>query len=122
MSALAVCLVPTYLVTDHLLTINAFEPLIWMGCAWCVIRAINRANPRYWLAFGVIAGVGLETKYSTTVFLFGILIGLLCGGSWRILLSPWIWLGVLAALGLFLPNLVWQISHGFPFWGFIRKR
>jgi Dolichyl-phosphate-mannose-protein mannosyltransferase len=121
LSALAVFFVPTYLITDHLLTINAFEPLIWMGCAWCVIRALNRSNLRYWLAFGVIAGVGLETKYSIAVFLLGILIGLLCTGSWRILLSPWIWLGVLSALGIFLPNLVWQISHGLPFWGFIHS-
>jgi uncharacterized membrane protein len=121
LSALAVFAVPTYLITDHLLTINAFEPLAWMGCAWCVIRALNRSNPRYWLAFGVIAGVGLETKYSITVFLFGILIGIICTGSRRILLSPWIWLGVISALGIFLPNLVWQIGHGFPFYGFIHS-
>ena len=45
MSALAVFCVPTYLITDHFLNINAFEPLIWMGCVWCVLRAINRSNP-----------------------------------------------------------------------------
>jgi Dolichyl-phosphate-mannose-protein mannosyltransferase len=121
LSALAVFCVPAYLITDHLLTINAFEPLIWMGCAWCVLRAFDRSSPRYWLVLGIIAGVGLETKYSVTVFLFGLLIGLLCTGSWRILLSPWIWLGAVAALGLFLPNLVWQLSHDLPFLGFIHS-
>ena len=121
MSATAVLVDPTYLITDHMLTINVFEPLIWMGCAWCVIRAINRANPRYSLAFGIIAGIGMETKYSITVFLFGILIGLLCTDSRRVLLRPWIWLGVVAALGLFLPNLAWQIRHGLPFLRFIHS-
>ena len=121
LSALAVFLVPTYLITDHFLTINPFEPLVWMGCAWCVIRFINRSNPRYWLLFGILAGVGMETKYSITVFILGMLIGILCTGSWRILRSPWIWLGVLSALVLFLPNLVWQFQHGFPFVGFIHS-
>jgi len=121
LSALAVLFVPSYLISDHLLNINAFEPLIWMGCAWCIVRALNRSNPRYWLAFGVLAGVGLETKYSMAVFLLGVLIGLLCTGSRRILLGPWIWLGVLSALGIFLPNLIWQIRHDFPFYGFIHS-
>ena len=121
LSALAVLSVPTYLVTDHLLTINAFEPLIWMGCVWCVLRAVNGSNPRFWLLFGIMAGVGMETKYSITVFIFGTLVGLLCSGSGRTLLSPWIWLGVVFALGIFLPNLVWQISHDLPFLGFIRS-
>ena len=29
-------------------------------------------------------------------------------------LKPWIWLGGLAAFLVFLPNLVWQLQHGFP--------
>jgi hypothetical protein len=34
--------VPIYLIVHHWLTMNAFEPLIWIGCAWCIARAINR--------------------------------------------------------------------------------
>jgi hypothetical protein len=121
LSALAVLFVPNYLIIDHLLGINAFDPLMWMGCAWCVIRASNRSNPRYWLLFGIIAGVGLETKYSIALFIFGILIGLLCTDSRRFLFSRWIWLGVFSAVAISLPNLLWQISHGLPFLGFIHS-
>jgi hypothetical protein len=121
LSALAVFFAPSRLITDHLLTINAFEPVIWMGAAWSVIRSINRSNPRYWLLFGLIAGVGLETKYSITVFLLGTLVGLLCTDNRRLLLNPWVWLGGFLALGVFLPNLLWQAHHNFPFIGFIRS-
>ena len=76
LSALAVIAVPIYLVFDHWLTMNAFEPLVWLGAAWCVIRAMNTSDAKYWLWFGVIIGVGLETKYSVAFFAFGIVAGL----------------------------------------------
>src|SRR4051812_36142637 len=63
LAALAVICVPIYLVVHHWLTMNAFEPLIWIGCVWCIARAINRDDPRYLIWFGVLIGVGMETKY-----------------------------------------------------------
>src|SRR5271165_6728361 len=38
LAALAVIPVPIYLIMHHWLTMNAFEPLLWMGCLWCVVR------------------------------------------------------------------------------------
>src|SRR5439155_862959 len=52
LAALAVICVPIYLVMHHWLTMNAFEPLVWMACVWCIIRAINRDNACYWIWFG----------------------------------------------------------------------
>ncbi|HKO98953.1 MAG TPA: glycosyltransferase family 39 protein [Pyrinomonadaceae bacterium] len=121
LAALAVIAVPIYLVFHHWLTMNAFEPLIWMGAAWCVVRAINTRNARYWLWFGVITGVGLETKYSIVFFAFGIVAGLLLTEHRRVLKSKWIWLGALAAFMIFLPNLLWLVKHDFPFLELMRN-
>lgn len=115
LAALAVVVVPVYLIFQHWLTMNAFEPLIWMGCAWCIVRAINRSEPQYWLAFGVLAGVGMENKYSMAFFVFGTLVGLLLTPERRFLRSRWIWLGALVAILIFLPNLLWLVRHNFPF-------
>src|SRR5262249_49733888 len=52
MGALAVVVVPTYLLFHHLLTDNAWEPLMWLGSIWLVVRAINTQDARYWLWFG----------------------------------------------------------------------
>jgi len=116
LAALAVIAVPIFLVFHHLLTMNAFEPLIWMGAAWCVVRAINTGGrASYWMWFGVLVGVGLETKYSVVFFAFGVAAGLILTRHRRFLKSGWIWLGALAALMIFLPNLLWQANYGFPF-------
>src|SRR5262245_39524872 len=51
-------------VIDHQFAMNAFEPLIWGGLAFTVLKIIKTENKRLWIVFGVIAGIGLETKYS----------------------------------------------------------
>lgn len=121
LAALAVLIAPMFLVFHHWLTMNAFEPLIWLAAAWCVARAINTGRPSYWLWFGVLIGLGLETKYSIVFFAFGIVVGLLLTGHRRFLKSPWIWLGALAALLIFLPNLLWLVKHDFPFLELMRN-
>lgn len=115
LAALAVLPVPFYLVLHHWLTNNAFEPLIWMGCIWCVLRAINSGQDKYWLWFGVLAGVGFETKYSIAFLLAGILAGVLLTPQRRILKSKHLWLGIASCIVIALPNLIWQVQNHFPF-------
>lgn len=115
LAALAVIPAPIYLVMHHWMTMNAFEPLIWMGCIWCVLRAINSSEPRYWLWFGILAGIGFETKYSIVFLLMGVLAGVLATPERRFLKSRYVWLGALAALVIFLPNFIWLVTHHFPF-------
>jgi 4-amino-4-deoxy-L-arabinose transferase-like glycosyltransferase len=65
--------------------------------------------------FGVIAGLGLEEKYSIAVFGLGIVVGLLLTERRRVFLNKWIWLGGIAAFLIFLPNLLWNILYDWPF-------
>ena len=115
MAALGVSLVPIYMIFFHWITMNAFEPLIWLGCIWCVVRAINSGNQKYWFWFGVLAGVGFEAKYSIAFFVLGVLAAVIVTPERRFLKSGWFWLGALAAFLIFLPNFIWLIRHNFPF-------
>jgi hypothetical protein len=114
-SALAVAVVPVYLLNGSLLTTNFLEPLLWMGCVYFVILAIKRSEPRYWLWFGVVAGIGLEEKYSIAVLGFAIVVGLLLTEQRRVFATKWVYLGSAAAFLVFLPNLIWNIQHDWPF-------
>jgi hypothetical protein len=115
LSAITAVIAPQYLSNGSLLGTNCLEPNLWMGCAYFAILAIKRNDPRYWLWFGVIAGIGMEEKYSIAVFGFGIVVGLLLTEQRRVFLNPWIWLGGLAAFLIFLPNLLWNIHCHWPF-------
>jgi len=115
LSAITVVIAPQYLSNGSLLGTNCLEPNLWMGCAYFAILAIKRNNPRYWLWFGVIAGIGLQEKYSIALFGFGIVVGLLLTEQRRVFLNPWIWIGGVAAFLIFLPNLLWNIHYNWPF-------
>jgi hypothetical protein len=106
---------PVWYVLDHQFAMNALEPLFWMGCAYVILRMITTGNLRLWLAFGAIAGIGLENKYSIAVFAFGLLAGLLLSAQRKLLFTPWLFAGGGVALILFLPNLLWNIHHHWPF-------
>jgi hypothetical protein len=94
---------------------NAFEPLFWMGCAYILIRMIKTGNQKLWLAFGALAGVGLENKHSMLIFGFALVAGLLLTKERKLLNTPWLWVAGLLAFALFAPNLLWNIRHHFPF-------
>jgi len=114
LAALAVLVAPIYLAGDTILSMNAFEPLFWAGCVYVLIRIIETGNPRLWMVFGALAGLGLENKHSTAFFGIAVAAGLLVSPERRALLTAWPWLGAAVALAIFAPNLVWQARHGFP--------
>src|SRR5437660_8871432 len=120
LSAITTLIAPQYLSNGSLLGTNCLEPNLWMGCAYFAILAIQRNGPRYWLWFGVLAGLGLEEKYSIALFGLGIVVGLLLTEQRRVFLNKWIWLGGLAALLIFLPNVLWNIKNDWPFVQLIR--
>ncbi|HZP62371.1 MAG TPA: glycosyltransferase family 39 protein [Terriglobales bacterium] len=115
LAALCSACAGVYLVLGHLFTMNVFEPLFWMGCAYVVISIIKTGNQKLWLWFGVLSGIGLENKYSMAVFGFGIVLGLLLTRERKAFAGKWIWIAGLIALVIFLPNLIWNVRHHYPF-------
>src|SRR5499427_3469177 len=120
LTAICVALAPQYLSNGGLLGTNCLEPNLWLGCAQFVILAIKRNDPRYWIGFGIVAGLGMQEKYTIAVFGLGIVIGLLLTEQRRTFLNPWIWLGGLVAFLIFLPNLLWNWHYDWPFLQLIR--
>jgi hypothetical protein len=100
-----------YLGVGNFYSLNVFEPLFWMGCVYLLIRLLDGGSPRLWLWFGVVAGLAVENKHSFAFFGIGIAVALLLSPERRHFAGPWIWLGGLAAFGVALPNLLWQIRH-----------
>ncbi len=121
LAAFAVLFAPAYLAFDSFFSMNAFEPLFWMLCAWLAIRIAKGGSPRLWLAFGAVAGIGIENKHTMIVFGFALIAGLLIAGKRSILESKWIWIGGLIALALFMPNLLWEAHHGWPQFQVVRN-
>ncbi|MGH2504073.1 MAG: glycosyltransferase family 39 protein, partial [Ktedonobacterales bacterium] len=88
--------------------------------ALCLMRLVRRDDPRWWVAFGAVAGVGLLTKLTILFFGLAVVGGALLTPRRRDFRTRWPWLGgALAALGL-LPYALWNAANGWPtvaFWG-----
>jgi len=102
-------------------SMNAYEPLVWLALAAILVELEMRNEPRLWLVFGVVAGIGLENKHTTLIFALGLAVGLLLTPARRHLASRWLWLGGAIAVALLLPNLIWQAAHGWPSLEFYRN-
>jgi hypothetical protein len=112
-AALAVALSPLPLFEGTEFQYTSFANLWWVLIAYLVIRLLKTENPRCWLAIGATVGVALLTKYDVAFFVAGILGGLLLTSARRYLASAWFWGGVALAIAIFLPNLIWEVRHGF---------
>lgn len=115
LAGLCALLAPFYLAIGLLFTTDAFQAITWLGCAWCLVRIEQTRDERWWLAFGAIAGVSLNSKYMIAFYIVAVGIGLLATPLRRSLARPWVYLGALLAILMVLPNVLWQQAHGWPF-------
>src|SRR5215207_3234800 len=114
LASACVIVAPAFLALHTVLTMNAFEPLFLTTGAYLVARALKTGDAKLWVWFGLLMGLGLQNKHSTLVFGFAVVAGLLLTPARKLLLSKWLWLGGLVALVVFLPNVLWQVAHGWP--------
>jgi hypothetical protein len=113
-AALLVLLAPIYLTFDNFLSMNAFEPVFWMACGAIVLRILNGGSPRLWIVFGIVAGIGILNKHSMLFFGLGIAVGLLLTSARKQFARIEIWVALVIAFLIFLPNLLWEIRNGYP--------
>ena len=114
LASLAVALAPIFLFTGHVFSMNAFDYLFWALAAYVLILILKYNRPKLWLLFGLIAGVGLMTKYSMGFLGAGLMVGLITAREWKHFKCRWFWLGGMLAAAIFLPHVVWEIRAGFP--------
>lgn len=71
-----------------------------------------------WILAGAFGGLALLSKYSAVLLFAAVFIYLLVTPWQRLLATPRPWLGVLAALIVFSPAIVWNIANGFAGFAF----
>lgn len=104
---------PAVLAIDGFLSMNCFEPLFWMGTVYAVLRAVRGDDRRWWAVAGIMAGLGLENKWNEAFFLFALLVAVLLTPA-RKALGRWFIVYIVLIVLIALPNLLWQVRHGWP--------
>ena len=102
------------LLFGHVMLTASVDLVFWPAVVLCVVRALLRDAPGWWLAAGTIAGLATYNKLLIAGLLVSLLAGLVVTGPRRVLSTPWPWLGGALTLIVAAPNLVYQAAHGWP--------
>jgi hypothetical protein len=102
------------LLFGHVLLTSSADLVAWPLVCLCVLRAELRERPRWWLVAGAAAGLATYNKLLVGVLLVGIAVGFALVGPRRRLASRWVWGGAGIALLVALPNVLYQVTNGWP--------
>ncbi|HEY4942324.1 MAG TPA: glycosyltransferase family 39 protein [Rhizomicrobium sp.] len=105
----------TLMVSVETLAATPDAPAVAAAAAvlYALAKVDRTGKGAWWLAVGLAAGLGLLSKYTGFFLGAGIFVWLLLSPKARAwLFTAWPYLGGALALFVFLPNLMWNASHG----------
>jgi len=111
LAAVATATMPVLLAADHLAGPTAFDVLAWAGLVLIVARIGRTGDTRWWMAGGLVAGLGLANKHSIGFFAVALFIGALLSGGRRLVLNRWFLVGAVIAAAFTIPDIWWQAQH-----------
>jgi hypothetical protein len=93
---------------------NFLDIFFWTAMAYGLVRFQQTGKPVYLYLAGISFGLGMLGKYTMAFYASGLLAGLVLVWDRRILANRHFYYAVGVGALLFLPNLLWQLKHGFP--------
>ena len=112
LAALASATALILMADGSLYTYDVFDTFWWALCATILIILLRDERPRSFLAFGLVAGLGLLTKETILFWGFALIVGLGLSTQRRLLFTRWTLFGGLIAFALVLPFLIWNAFNG----------
>jgi len=103
--------IPILLAVDHLANTTPYALLAWASLALVMIRIGRTGDCRWWLAGGLVAGLGVADDHSMSFFAIAVVIGALLSGGRKLIWNRWFAAGAVIAMAFELPDLWWQAQH-----------
>lgn len=118
---------PILLAMNNLYSMNAFDILFWAMAFYLLAlifvsdSSVQDIKPAYWVWLGVVLGLGLMNKISIMWFGAGLFLALLTKQYRHYLKTPWPYIAAAIAFLMFLPFIVWNITHDMAHLEFMRN-
>ena len=115
LAALATGCCAEYLGAMHELTTTPVDFVGWALVLLAVTKLITRCDPRWWIAVGGLAGLGMDAKWNIGFLVAALGLGFAVTPAARPLLrSRYLVGGAVLFAVLAAPDFVWQALHGWP--------
>ena len=93
---------------------NFLDIFFWTATAYGLIRFQQTGKPGHLYVAGISFGLGMLSKYTMAFYATGLLAGLLLAGDRKVFRNRHFYHSIGLGILLFLPNLLWEVRHGFP--------
>lgn len=114
LAAFAILIPPFALRTFHLFQPVHLDLLFWTLAFYYSIRYANTRNNKYLIILGAVFGFALLNKYLAALLIFALLIAVLFSPYRNVFKRKAFYIGMALGLLIFMPNLIWQFTHGLP--------
>jgi len=111
LAAVGTATMPALLGGAHVANTSAYELAAWAGLALVVARIGRTGDCRWWLAGGLVAGLGVADDHSAAFFAIALVTGALLSGGRRMIFNRWFAAGAAIAVAFEVPDLWWQAQH-----------
>ena len=101
------------LLGGHYFVTGTIDLALWAAALLTITRALMR-DARWWLAAGAVLGVAADNKLLVGILVVSVAAGILTLGPRSVLRSRHLWTGVVIALVLAAPTLLYQATHHYP--------
>ena len=95
-------------------TYDRFDSLFWNLMIFSIIKLLTTEKKKYWIYFGILAGLGLLTKITVVFLGSGIVLAMVFTKQRKYFKDIHFWIAGLIALLVFSPYIIWNFQNGFP--------
>lgn len=103
-----------YLRLNTLYQPNSLDVLCWTSMCFFLVKYLNRKENKWLIYLGLAFAVGFLNKYNILFLVMGLVPAFVLVPERKIFTNRILYLGILLALFLVLPNIIWQYRNDFP--------
>ncbi|WP_317125551.1 glycosyltransferase family 39 protein [Flavobacterium amnicola] len=93
---------------------NSLDILLWTFFYYTIVQYIQTEKNKWLYVAGVVFAFGFLNKYNIVFLILGLLPAILLTSHRKVFTNKHLYLALLPAILIVLPNLLWQFQHGFP--------
>lgn len=110
-SALLFATLPAVSLSSLVISTDIALFFFWVLTFYAFIRALASNEWHWWILVGFAGGMGMESKYTMGIFVFSVIAYLLATKQVALIKNLRLWMAVIIAFLLWLPNLYWNAQH-----------
>lgn len=107
---------PAFTCVGSMCNYDCLNHLFWALALYFLVALLVSKEKKYWIYFGIAAGLGLMSKFDILWLGAGVAVALILTSQRKYFLTYQFWLGGIIALLIFSPYLIWIATHDFITW------